>query len=148
MTRPKLTMPGQGSQPFPVSYTEDYRHHFRPVGEVMTFTEFYKIMPKYGSRNKRMESRLLFEAITGPGLPIKIGGIDTVLRATPEDLITGAKAHAMMLDDMQFAPGVQVWLRAGRWEDHDNAEELAARYDRQQATVAELGAAGKLRVVG
>ena len=107
------------------------------------FDQFWKIYPHHQARSKKAASRALFQAITGKGHEgtVIIDGtrIRLTLTATPEEIVAGAKAYCQTLDDRQYAAGAQVWLNQGRWEDNDNVEELAAKYDRIQKIIEEKG---------
>lgn len=109
------------------------------------FDEFYAIIPKYAQRSQKKISRALFEAITGPGLHVKVDGLAMFHKEIPQVLIQAAKACRMSMietaepgeHEFKYAPACQVWLRRGRWEDIDDDERyrLAAKYDDLQERV-------------
>ena len=93
-------------------------------------------------------SRAKWDAITNGGLHTTIrdnesNSMKVTLQADPEDIIRGAKAYhqSLLMDDsvpdLRFAAGAQVWLNQGRWEDLDDAEELAQRFDRVQGMMTD-----------
>lgn len=117
------------------------------------FDEFWATYPHHGTRSVKVMAKAKWQEITGKGLNAKIrdregNTMNVTLTATPEEIITGTKAYRMSLDDPQYACGAQVFLNQGRWMDFDNAEELAARYDKLQAHKQELERRGvQLRAV-
>jgi len=66
------------------------------------------------------------------------GRLKLDLRATPEEIIIGAKAYYMTMETFEYSAGAQVWLNQGRWMDFDDAEEQAERYDKMKANVKRL----------
>lgn len=117
-----------------------------------TFEDFWKAYPHHATRSSKAMAKAKWNAITGQGLSAKMrdkeGNTMTVdLQASPQEIVNGAKAYSVSLDDKQYAQGAQVWLNQGRWMDFDNVDELAARFDRNQASMQKLIATGKLRVV-
>ena len=116
------------------------------------FETFWKIFPHHSTRSSKAMSKAKWDQITGDGLDAKMRDSESnymtaTHKATPEEIIKGAKAYAVSLDDKQYACGAQVWLNRARWMDFDNVDELAMRFDRNQASMQKLIASGKLRVV-
>lgn len=110
-----------------------------------SFETFWRAYPRYAQRSKKAVSRALFEAITGPGLAVRVEGLTLHHKEAPATLIQAAKAYRMALLDasdpgeheFKFAPACNVWLKQGRFEDHDPDERdrLAAKYDDLQARI-------------
>ncbi len=118
------------------------------------FDEFWRIFPHCGTRSKRIMAKAKWDEITKFGLNANIrdsegNSMRVDLKASPAEIILGAKAYTMSLtdNDRPYVPGAQVWLTHGRWADFVDAETRAARYDRTQDHKAELIQAGKLRIV-
>lgn len=101
----------------------------------MTFADFYRTYPHKKGRSKKREAHKHWRKITGlEGL--KVPGEDEPLKATPERIITAAKAYYDCLfqeycrdekascfqDFCQFVPAAQAWLYQGRWEDWEEEE--------------------------
>ena len=116
------------------------------------FEEFWKAYPHHSTRSKRAMSKAKWDAITGNGLDTvaKDGEGNSMrlnLKADPKRIYRAALAFRMGMsqDDMKFAPGAQVWLNQGRFEDYDDAqlEDAEKRWARIQGIMAKQN----LRVV-
>jgi len=112
------------------------------------FDTFWKIYPHWSTRSNKPASRVIFAAITSlkghngatlvEGTRIKIN-----IQDTPENIILGTKAYRMQLTEEKWAKGAQVFLNQGAFII-DDAEALAARWDRIQTKVKEIEAKGNV----
>ena len=111
------------------------------------FEDFWSIYPHHGARSKRAMAKAKWNAITGPGLDTNVrdsegNSMRLNLKATPERIVGAAKAYRMSLsqDDMRYAPGAQVWLNQGRFDDYDatQLEEASKRWDRIQQVMVKM----------
>ena len=112
------------------------------------FDVWWKIYPHWSTRSKKALSKALWDNITGGGhsgsASVDGSRVKLTLQATPEELITGAKAYRMATEEQKYVAGAQVWLNQGRWLDHDDADDLAARWDRIQDHMKEMEAKGNV----
>ena len=106
------------------------------------FETFWKIYPHYQARSKKAMSKAIWQAVTTVGHEATVtmdgGRLKLDLRATPEEIIIGAKAYYMTMETFEYSAGCQVWLNQGRWMDFDDAEEQAERYDMMKENVRRM----------
>lgn len=102
-----------------------------------TFDDFWAVYPR---KVDKAMARVKFEAITNGGAKLKM--IDREgnsgaweAKASPEELIIGAKAYALTQsdEDKRYIKHPTTWMNHGCWNDFENAEELARRYDDRAA---------------
>jgi len=110
------------------------------------FETAWRCYPHYKTRSKKAVSRALFKQVTGAGLVATVEGVRIHASAAPEEIIQACKACYMIEDEdsAQYVPGFQIWLKHARFEDYENREEMAARYDAMKARSAKYS---KLTVV-
>lgn len=94
-----------------------------PLRQAATFEDFYRLYPR---KIDKTMARAKWDAITGPGLETRMLDRDSnkfvhvVLRATPEEIMTGLRRYRDNLPleyDEQFIPFPTTWLNRGRWDD-------------------------------
>ena len=121
-----------------------------------TFEDFWNAYPHHSTRSKRAMSKAKWDAITGPGLDTvaKDGEGNSMrlnLKADPQRIYRAAVAYRLGMsdNDKQYAPGAQVWLNQGRFEDYDDAqlEDAVRRWERIQAILAKQQPKPQLRAV-
>lgn len=101
----------------------------RPEVEANRFEDFWRAYPK---RVGKPLAKAKWDAITGGGLKTrtldKDSGtyVEIELKATPDEIIAGAKKYAAtqvdrqtykLKDDGKFTCQPATWLNQGRWED-------------------------------
>lgn len=92
-----------------------------------TFDAFWKVYPR---KVGKILARALWDAITGDGLETRIQNrdsgtyIDAFLKATPQEIIDGAKKYEKRLPikdwsyaEPQFILHPSTWLNRGGWLD-------------------------------
>lgn len=98
--------------------------------EVATFADFWSTYPR---KTGKPLARAKWEAITNGGLRTRTLDrdsntyVDLVLQATPEQLVTAAKAYRKSLIgadfklsiEERFIPHASTWLNQGRFEDFE-----------------------------
>jgi hypothetical protein len=110
-----------------------------PRADTASFDEFWRVFPK---KCGRPIAKAKWDAITGEGLTTRTldkdsGTYITIeLRATPEEIIAGAKRYratqidprqcrsddysrTILKDDGKFTCHPATWLNQGRWLDED-----------------------------
>lgn len=80
------------------------------------FEEFWRAFPS-GRKKGKGKALALFRQIAR-------GGHHT-LKASPDELISAAKAYAATKPDPQYTPMPQTWLSGGRWGDELEPKETA-----------------------
>jgi len=105
------------------------------------FDQFWKYYPhcKRPRRSKLEVTRGIFKQITTSGRKTIVDGIPLYVRASPEQLVSAAKAYAEDVDNdyevpsseaRKYVPGAHVWLNQSRhseWIEEEETEEVKIR---------------------
>lgn len=93
------------------------------------FEEFWAVYPR---KTAKLAAKILWEQITGAGREVKIEGETVTLKATPDEIMTGALSYRydsldMDKDAERFIPHARTWLYQGRFLDADEDKATMMR---------------------